>query len=54
MSVDAGVRLLVLVCFGMRLGYETVVVYFGTRNSKDDWTMRLLLTVLGRPTQRKT
>ena len=44
-SVDARVRLLVLVCFGTQLGYETVIVYFGTRDSKEDWTIRLLLAV---------
>ena len=37
-----------------RLGYETVIVYFETCDSKEDWTMRLLLFVLGRATQKKT
>ena len=37
-----------------KLGYETVVVCFGTRYSEVDLSVRLLLFVLGRATQKKT
>ena len=53
-SVEAKVLLLVLVCFGTRLGYETAVGYFGTRDSSRDGTTRLLMIVLGRATLKKT
>ena len=53
-SVDARMRLLVLVCIGTRLGYENVIVYFGVRDSKEGCTMQLVLFVLGRTTQKKT
>ena len=37
-----------------RLGYDTVIVYFGTCDTKEERTMRLLLFVLGRATQKKS